>query len=136
MLARKGIFTTPSIMQPYVSAVRAPARVTCIASLLHIFFQDRKRSQKAIYITFEEKRQLFVILIVHVYYTIFRIQISSYFVKNIIFSKYYAASDGKTQDVFPSEVLYSAFFIKGKHGNIFGFSMSYDRSAYFFSKYL
>ena len=41
MLACKGIFTTPSIMQPYVSTVRAPARVTCIARHLHIFFQDR-----------------------------------------------------------------------------------------------
>ena len=38
MLARKGIFTTPSIMQPYVSTVRAPARVTCIARHLHILY--------------------------------------------------------------------------------------------------
>ena len=40
MLARKGIFTTPSIMQPYVSTVRAFARVACIASHLHILYHN------------------------------------------------------------------------------------------------
>ena len=41
MLTRKGIFTTPSIMQSHVSVIRALARVTCIARHLHIFFQGR-----------------------------------------------------------------------------------------------
>ena len=38
MLARKGIFTTPSIMQPHVSVIRALARVTCIVRHLHILY--------------------------------------------------------------------------------------------------
>ena len=41
MLARKGIFTTPSITQSHVSVIRALARVACITNHLHIFFQDR-----------------------------------------------------------------------------------------------
>ena len=38
MLTRKGIFTTPSIMQSHVSVIRALARVTCIARHLHILY--------------------------------------------------------------------------------------------------
>ena len=45
MLARKGIFTTPSITQSHVSVIRALARVACITSHLHILYHIlRKKS--------------------------------------------------------------------------------------------
>ena len=48
MLARKGIFTTPSIMQSHVSVIRALARVAYCVSHLHILYHKFKKSQQII----------------------------------------------------------------------------------------
>ena len=71
MLARKGIFTTPSIMQSHVSVIRALARVACITNHLHIFFQDRLAVEESKKNNLIRKAQAFRFLIVYFYYTIY-----------------------------------------------------------------